>query len=264
MSTMTQIPQETILAVLKRENFTCRRCGAKCPEHYIIVDKVFKDGESISPGDLTTYCASCHNEYFTDTPVVEAIDEPGRRKGQFLLLLDSLKEKGNFRKEQAREICEYFNGQLCGSKISPRNRIDIERALRVMEAIDVIEVLEDAYYNKVKIIDGVIAPRSYEEFSKAIPKYLYSSTLCDIVKQLRIIRGGCAIRLIGYDERECYRYLLEYKMALEHAHYTEQEIMKDLVQSVSQFDKATRTLTEWEAMMDKHRAQMLEGKNCGE
>lgn len=257
---MTQIPQQTILAVLIRDGFKCRKCGAKCPEHILVVDKVYKDENGEAIGDLMTYCSKCHNQYYTDEPIIDPVDIPAKRREQFMLLLEHLKEDGVKRKEQAKEICEYFNCKLGGSKIPSIRCLDIERALRVMEAVDVLETLEEAYYFKVKIIDGAIAPRSYSDFMDAIPKYLYSSTLCDLNKQLRIIRGGCATKLSGYDHAECYRYLLEYKMALEQAHYSESEIMKDLVENVSQFDKASKTFCEWKNMMDRHRNQMLSSK----
>ena len=257
MNIMITIPSSTVLAVLKREDFTCRRCGAKCPEHLIIVDRIFKNASSVDPGSLTTYCARCHNEYFTDALVTDPIDEPLERREQFLLLLESLKEKGNFRKDQAKEICEYFNCKLGGSRIPSEKRLDIERNLRVKDAVDVLDTLEDAYYNKVKFIDGILPPARYAAFIDAIPKYLSTSHQCDLNKQLRIIRGGCSARLPGYDSIECYRYLLEYKMALEGAGYTESEIMKDLVENVSQLDKASHSFTEWKTAMDRHRSQMI-------
>lgn len=260
MSAMTTIPSSTILAVLKRENFTCRRCGAKCPEHLITVDRIFKNDPSVEPGSLTTYCTCCHNEYFTDAPITDSIDEPLERREQFLLLLESLKEKGNFRKDQAKEICEYFNCKLGGSKIPAERRIDIERTLRVKDAVDVLDTLEDAYYNKVKFIDGIVPPASYAAFIDAIPRYLSTSHQCDLNKQLRIIRGGCSTKLPGYDPIECYRYLLEYKMALESVKYKESEIMKDLVENVSQLDKASHSFDEWKNAMDRHRSQMLSSK----
>ena len=69
--------------------------------------------------------------------------------------------------------------------------------------------------------------------------------------------GVCSTRLPGYDSVECYRYLLEYKMALESAKYTESEIMKDLVENVSQLDKASHSFGEWKNAMDRHRSQMV-------
>lgn len=144
-------------------------------------------------------------------------------------VITGLKEKGDFRKDQANEICEYFNCKLGGSKIPAERRIDIERSLRVKDAVDVLDTLEDAYYNKVKFIDGIVPPASYAAFIDAIPRYLSTSHQCDLNKQLRIIREGCSVRLPGYDSIECYRYLLEYKMALESVKYTESEIMKCLI-----------------------------------
>lgn len=128
----------------------------------------------------------------------------------------------------------------------PRNR-----------AFDVLDTLEDAYYNKVKFIDGIVPPASYAAFMDASPRYLSTSHQCDLNKQLRIIRGGCSTRLPGYDSVECYRYLLEYKMALESAKYTESEIMKDLVENVSQLDKTSHSFDEWKNAMDRHRSQMV-------
>ena len=45
--------------------------------------------------------------------------------------------------------------KLGGSKIPAQKRLDIERSLRVKDAVDVLDTLEDAYYNKVKFIDGM-------------------------------------------------------------------------------------------------------------
>ena len=77
--------------------------------------------------------------------------------------------------------------KLGGSKIPAESRIDIERTLRVKDAVDVLDTLEDAYYNKVKFIDGIVPPASYAAFIDAIPRYLSTSHQCDLNKQLRIM-----------------------------------------------------------------------------
>ena len=46
-------------------------------------------------------------------------------------------------------------------------------------------------------------------------------------------------------------------MALESAKYSESEIMKDLVENVSQLDKASHSFDEWKNAMDRHRSQMV-------
>ena len=70
------------------------------------------------------------------------------------------KEKGNFRKGQAKEICEYFNCKLGGSKIPAERRIDIERTLRVKDAVDVLDTLEDAFIEIGKAL------KTYAHFTK--------------------------------------------------------------------------------------------------
>ena len=74
----------------------------------------------------------------------------------------------NTEEKEVRET-EYGNCKLGGSKIPAQKRLDIERSLRVKDAVDVLDTLEDAYYNKVKFIDGIVPPASYAAFIDAIP-----------------------------------------------------------------------------------------------
>lgn len=249
--------QDTELAVLRRDNFKCRKCGARCPEHLLVVDKVFKDSETMEPGDLATYCEACHNEYFTDAPIIEPAERPFERTRQFVWLLESLKDQGLFRKDIADEICRYFGDKLCGNAIGGQTRQDIERSLRDMDAVDVLGILEDAYYCKIRIVDGTVSQESFIAFIEAIPEYLYTARLGEVNRQLRIIRGSCATHLADFDYVECYRYLKEYTMSLEGSGYAESDIMHDLIENVSQFDRMSRTFDEWKAIVDRHKAQML-------
>ena len=75
-------------------------------------------------------------------------------------VITGLKEKGNFRKDQAKEICEYFNSKLGGSKIPAQKRLDIERSLRVKGAVDVLDTLEDAFIEIGKAL------KTYAHFTK--------------------------------------------------------------------------------------------------
>ncbi|MCQ2073421.1 MAG: DnaB-like helicase C-terminal domain-containing protein [Bacteroidaceae bacterium] len=75
-------------------------------------------------------------------------------------VITGLKEKGDFRKDQAKEICEYFNCKLGGSKIPAQKRLDIERSLRVKDAVDVLDTLENAFIEIGKAL------KTYAHFTK--------------------------------------------------------------------------------------------------
>jgi HNH endonuclease len=68
---VTQIPKRLRYEVLRRDNFTCRYCGASAPEAKLTVDAVTPEvlgGSHRDPANLVTACDPCNSGKTSSTP----------------------------------------------------------------------------------------------------------------------------------------------------------------------------------------------------
>lgn len=102
---MTNISNRLRFEVLRRDNFTCRYCGAKAPDVKLNVDAVVPEalgGSHKDPTNLVAACENCNNGKSStspDAPVVASVAEDALRwaqairqaQAQMLADLDALK-----------------------------------------------------------------------------------------------------------------------------------------------------------------------------
>ncbi len=231
------ISPELKLEILKRDNFTCQYCHKAAPKVYLCVDYVTKfeneNFELDDPTNLICCCAQCHNERHEQGRVVMTpLTMTKERLEQFFQYASFLPEDLRVHSEMIKHIETFINGKLNYEFVLTRQHLfPIEKELRRHEYPEVIQKIDDAFYNSIKIgPDDKITESSFNAFITNIPKYLYHSSRTSLDQEIHFLKGAIVKR---YGERHragCVQRLMNFKYELKIAGYTDEQV-RDIVQA---------------------------------
>ncbi len=231
------ISPELKLEILKRDNFTCQYCHKAAPKVYLCVDyvTVFENDNFAldDPTNLICCCAQCHNERHEHGRIIMTpLTMAEERLEQFFQYTSFLPADLRIHSEMIKHIEAFINGKLNYEFVLTRQHLfPIEKELRRHEYPEVIQKIDDAFYNSIKIgPDDKITEASFNTFITNIPKYLYHSCRTPVEQTIHFLKGTIASR---YGER--YRTgstqrLAKFRYELNEAGYTDNQV-RDIIQT---------------------------------
>lgn len=112
---MTRVSKRLRYEILRRDNHTCRYCGAKAADAKMTVDHVtpIALGGTTEPANLVTACADCNagkSSTSPDAPIVENVADDALRWSKAMERATEI-EKGT--RDKLRPIIEAVDGRWC-------------------------------------------------------------------------------------------------------------------------------------------------------
>lgn len=163
-----------------------------------------------------------------------------------------------FFKLQANEIIKYVNSLLRPDFLLDRTEtFRIERTVHRFGFITVLDVLEDAYYDKIKIKNGVITLESKILFVRAISAYSYISCLPGVEQAQKYVVGGCRKHFGKSCESQVKARLRNYVDYLKKYGYNEDWIEQDLREDVSRHVWSYNRISIFERWLLNHCKELI-------
>ena len=221
------------LEILKRDNFTCCYCRRSTPEVFLCVDNItthYPDTHPLdSDGNLVCCCAECHNKRHENYINPAARDFLQERREQFDQYLEWKSSNQDFKIDQEVTVINYINGKLHPDfELTPKDILDIKRALARYPLTDVLDIADQAYLNTIRIgKDQKITRKSYEAFIENIPRYLYHLNRPPVERAVHML-GGRAASPFKFGEScspHCISTLNELAFRLRDIGKTDEEII---------------------------------------
>lgn len=121
--------------VLRRDNHTCRYCGAKAPDVELQVDHVVPEalGGKTAPENLATACSDCNAGKAStspDSPLVEGVGDDAIRWAKAMQMASEAHAK---QREVLAQQCEEFDAAWCYWKHVPPGKSEEEPLPRPSE-----------------------------------------------------------------------------------------------------------------------------------
>jgi len=246
------------LQILSRDDFKCTNCAAGVPDIYLGVQSLYPgQPDENHPTNLRTLCVSCLNAS-QGRRITDPFSFIEERKAQLEQMLSEKYGDRMFFKQQTNEIIKYVNSLLCPDFLLDRtDTFRIERTVYRFGFITVLEVLEDAYYDKIKIKNGIITPESKILFVRAISAYSYISCLPRVERAQKYVVGGCRKHFGKSCESQVKARLRNYVDYLKKYAYNEDWIEHDLREDVSRHVWSYNRISIFEHWLLNHCKELI-------
>lgn len=110
------IPRRLRFEILRRDNYTCRYCGAKAPDATLTVDHVIPVvlGGGDEPNNLVTACTDCNAGKASTSPDEHTVEDVDAAAILFAKAMDQVAEMRRQTAADQQQTFEYF-GQVWGN-----------------------------------------------------------------------------------------------------------------------------------------------------
>lgn len=158
MTNPTQGPQRFTprvrYEILRRDNHTCRYCGAKAPDVTLQVDHVVPValGGSSEPSNGVTACVDCNSGKTSTTPNAETVADVGSSEAHFRSMLRDVLNDQASELQGSRQYKTWFDELWSDAGLDPRGKPkDYGQTLRYWKDQGVPwELIEDAFQGACK------------------------------------------------------------------------------------------------------------------
>lgn len=146
------ITQRTRFEVLRRDNHTCRYCGASAPDVKLAVDHVLPValGGSNDPTNLVASCVDCNSGKSSTGPDEHIVAEVDEKALKWAMAREIAKRRASENRERNREIHDKFlttwtQWDRTGALLPSDWRSTLDRWIRDgMEWVDILDAYEAA------------------------------------------------------------------------------------------------------------------------
>ena len=263
MITETNISIDLKEAILERDGFKCAICGSKAGSDEVLCVRSLAPAtpDENNPTNLQTICSSCLNA-LNGARVYQSLTQLSERRKQLQMVMDSAVAQKGFEREQINEIVKYIEDVLAPDhKVSAEDRFVIGNGIRLFGFLPVLEIIDVAYYTKIKFKDGIITSQSKYEFLQAIIQYNRHNTKTPLDQAVGITVGACKKQFYQAYAQTAKSALRKYIDILS-PHYSEEFLSADIGMNgpVNKHVWSSRRSYDWEIYLNQHCAELLKAK----
>ena len=263
-------------SVFRRDGFRCSKCGEMPPKVLLYTEckNHPNNGGKAEYDNLVTVCQNCRRKKDSK---VEGIPEDALslQRQQFLMLMRWEQAVSDNKNDFALKIVQYINDKIRPLQLNKNGKTTISNVLKNNSVVTVVECINDAFDKYVKYNDkDEIDEESVEAFIKAIGNYAFVKNQTPIKRECYYIRGICTNRFPGnaFAIKSDFMTLMDEYIAALAEHYSEDDILEDLVTQVKPKAKSLRSwygfenliedwikaINAWPKTSDKHNREIKE------
>ena len=263
MITEAHIPIDLKEAILQRDGFKCAICGSKAVTDEVLCVRSLTPStpDENNATNLQTICASCLNA-LNGARVYKSLPQLEERRKQLQMVMESALDQKGFEREQINEIVKYIEDILAPDhKVSAEDRFIIGNGIRLFGFLPVLEIIDVAYYTKIKFKDGIITSQSKYEFLQAIIQYNRHNTKTPLDKAVGITVGACKKQFYQAYAQTAKSVLRKYIDILS-PHYSDEFLSADIGMNgpVNKHVWSSKRAYDWEMYLNQHCAELLKAK----
>ena len=263
MITEANIPQVLKNEILARDSFRCTKCGTPAVSGDVLTVYSLAAGtpEEKNPTNLQTICSSCLNA-MNGARVYQSLPQLIERRKQLQIVMESAISQKGFEREQINEIVKYIEEILAPDhKVSAEDRFVIGNGIRLLGFLPVLEIIDVAYYTKIKFKDGIITSQSKYEFLQAIIQYNRHNIKTPLDQAIAITVGACKKQFYTAYAETAKSVLRRYVDLLS-PYYSEEFLSADIGINgpVNKHVWSSPKAFDWEKYLNAHCKELLKAK----